>query len=157
MSEAETIRGLEAKFGGRWQRTGIDAHGRPMFARVKPGNPENTVRVEPAKARARIRQDKGPNQLELEAERVLLAGAFGDVSHLRAQALRFKLANGVTYTPDLTGWVGTHLHAWEVKGPQKIWDDAVVKIKVAAAVWKDVSWWMIWKEDGRWLRQRIGS
>jgi hypothetical protein len=44
--------------------------------------------------------------------------------------------------------------AWEVKGPRS-WDDALVKIKVAATAYPEVKWLLVWKHNGRWEHQEV--
>ncbi len=80
----------------------------------------------------------------------------------RAHSLTFKLANGVTYCPDVfvSEWpvIGECAKptAWEVKG-KKAWDDAIVKLKVAAHEWPEIRWVLVWKDsrDGGWREQTI--
>jgi len=78
----------------------------------------------------------------------------------RAQAVRFRLCNGVHYTPDvfIPNWPWdlqiAMPTAFEVKGP-KAWDDAIVKIKMAAHEWPDIRWILAWKENGQWKTQVI--
>lgn len=107
----------------------------------------------------RIRQQSKPplNKLELEWLGHL---KLSPTLRVRIQALTFKLANGVKYTPD---FVTTHLDmerrcsvitGWEVKG-KHAWDDAIVKIKIAAHEWPEITWKMVWKENGNWKQQTI--
>lgn len=106
----------------------------------------------------RIRQSKKPllNKLETEFFEYLNGTT---TARIYPQAVTFRLANGVRYTPDLFSF-GCHWYgeikpvAWEVKGP---WftDDAKVKIKLFAAAYLDIVVLLCSKEDGRWYMQRV--
>lgn len=104
----------------------------------------------------RVRQATKPkcNKLELEWGAHLRA-VYGPGVRWRDHAKTYLLANGVRYTPD---WVGTSKGqeiAWEVKG-SRAWDDAMVKIKVAAHEWPEVQWWLCWtNQGGQWQTQRV--
>lgn len=110
----------------------------------------------------RIRQDSKPLMNKLEQEWFnILSVQFPNYPRPRAQAVTFKLANGVRYTPDVfaTSWPGFNggpswPAAWEVKG-KHAWDDSLVKLKVAAHEWPDVQWMLCWKVDGEWKQQEI--
>lgn len=122
-------------------------------------DPKSSEVLNPAPSKARrVKQRTKPKSNDLELE-------FG--AHLRRlhensslgiweQALTFLLANSVRYTPD---WVmlcaETGLHCYEVKG-KRMWDDAAVKIKVAASVYPNVHWMIVWKDDnGTWKTQAL--
>lgn len=104
----------------------------------------------------RIRQSSKPllNKLETEAlEYLRRVAAFPEL--LVPRALTFRLANGCKYEPDIVALPrNCSLTCFEVKGPWMT-DDSVVKIKMAATVYKTVVWVMIWKEDGHWLQQQV--
>lgn len=78
------------------------------------------------------------------------------------QAITFRLANGLRYTPDNVVFGGfTHrFSAYEVKGKRRkdsrwFTDDSKVKIKVAARVFPWVRWAVVWKENGQWQEQVV--
>jgi hypothetical protein len=110
----------------------------------------------------RIRQDTKPLMNKLEAEWFAIINAqFPNYPRPRAQAVTIRLANGVRYTPDFfaTDWpvpMGpSKTTAWEVKGKQA-WDDAIVKLKVAASTWPEIAFVLVWKESGgEWKQQRV--
>ena len=98
------------------------------------------------------------NTNKLEAEALALVRSMG--GEVRAHALRLELANGVQYTPDIIEVIGPagdvpgRLRIWEVKGKQ-VWDDAIVKLKVAKRYWPMFSFLLLWKERGEWQSQEI--
>ena len=111
----------------------------------------------PSPSKKRIRQQSKPLMNKLEQEAFFKINSEHPDWTIRHHCLTFTLANGVRYTPDICGIdPNGRVHCWEVKGP-KIWDDAVVKIKVAASHWNEISWTLIWKEGGRWSGQPILS
>lgn len=107
----------------------------------------------------RIKQKtKGPNLLEQSAMEYLSEqnGLSRLGLTLRHHALTLLLANGVRYIPDVTGFSPKHdkLHAWEIKG-KHAWDDAIVKLKVAAHEWPNIQFYLMWKDDCVWQTQHI--
>lgn len=120
--------------------------------------PYSQQKLNPPKKK-RIRQNtKGPNKLEREAleylrymDRLARTGF-----RFRTHALTLLLANGCRYTVDITAFGGKRgeIHAWEVKGKHS-WDDAIVKLKVAAHEWPSISFYLMWKENGQWQTQHV--
>lgn len=110
--------------------------------------------------RRRVKQKTKPLLNKLESEWLtILKECRGDnnFAEVRSQAIRFQLCNGVTFTPDLFSfaWIRGEPHAWEVKG-KHAWDDAIVKIKMAAQEWPEIKWILVWKsDDGLWREQEI--
>lgn len=104
----------------------------------------------------RVRQSSKPKLNRLESEFYERIKRELPGLEIRNHSLTFKLANGVNYTPDFT--CASHppakMTAWEVKGKHS-WDDAIVKIKVAAHEWPEVRWILAWKQDGKWQEQVI--
>lgn len=102
--------------------------------------------------RLRQSQKRLLNKLETEfGARLCVAFPYAT---FRAQAKTYRLANGVRYSPDFTAILDGVEHAWEVKG-KHAWDDALVKLKVAAAAWPEIVFVLAWKENGEWREQRI--
>jgi len=109
----------------------------------------------------RIRQDTKPLMNKLETEWFnILSCQFPNFPRPRPQSKRYQLCNGVNYTPDFTAssWPDENgparETAWEVKG-KHAWDDAIVKIKMAAHEWPEVCWLFCWKKDGKWNVQKV--
>jgi len=112
----------------------------------------------------RIRQSSKPVMNKLEQEYFdILSAQYPNYPRPRAQAVRFKLCNGVTFTPDIfcASWPSEFgpvspatPTAFEVKG-KHAWDDAIVKIKMAAHEWLEIRWVLAWKESGEWKTQLI--
>lgn len=106
----------------------------------------------------RIRQDAKPlmNKLEQRFFNCLKA-RLCDEPTLRAQAKRYKIANGAWYKPDITANVNGFETAWECKGPKQMKNmaRAMLVIKVAAAQWPDVRWNLVWEENGQWKTQEV--
>lgn len=122
------------------------ARGSVRVPEVRPLKPKET----------RIRQSTQPKLNKTEQRGIAFLRAKFPEIHFRIHAKTYQLANGVKYTPEATAIVNGVETAWEVKGP-KIWDDATVKIKVAANQFPEIEWYMIWEEKSRgsWLTQRI--
>ena len=114
----------------------------------------------------RLRQDHGPKMNKLESEWfAVIKGQYPNYPPVRSHAKTYVLANGVRYTPDFSAscWPDVDGEVtlgparetcWEVKGPHS-WDDALVKIKVAAHEWPEVHWIFVWKINGRWCQQHV--
>jgi hypothetical protein len=132
----------------------------PNHPRVRGVIQGRTEAVSPSPPKAkRIRQDSKPLLNKLEQEFFDYLTAEYDVENLRAQAITYRIGNGVRFTPDLTGHIWNppaepHFTAWEVKG-KHAWDDALVKLKVAAGLYPEIDWILVWKENGEWKEQRV--
>jgi len=118
----------------------------------------------PCKPSKRIRQSGKPlmNKLELEWF-TIVSTLFPNYPRPRAQAKRYRLANGAWYKPDVTAtsWPQTDgpatETAWECKGPRKMKNMArgMLAIKFAAAAWPEVAFFLVWKDAGCWQQQRV--
>lgn len=107
------------------------------------------------KPRKRLRQSSKPLMNKLEQERYDLLKTDSLVANLRAQSLTFRLANGLRFTPDLTyDLIDGSRYVDEVKG-KHTWDDSLAKLKMAASVYPEWRWRLVWKEDGQWETQEI--
>lgn len=130
------------------------ANGNKCMAQLKQVCPKPGEQPVPVKSK-RIRQNtKGPNKLEREAMEYLKPKA--PWMKYSFHSIRFVLGNGVTYTPDIIAFneKTRAMNAIEVKG-KKMWDDAVVKLKIAARVWPNIDWGIVWKEKGVWNMQKV--
>jgi hypothetical protein len=111
---------------------------------------------DPKTPRKRLRQRSTPKLNKLEQEAFLMVNQQHTDMTIRHHSVTFDLANGVRYTPDIVGIRKWAMICWEIKGPHS-WDDAIVKLKVAASVWPDIKWILLWKENGQWHEQVILS
>lgn len=76
---------------------------------------------------------------------------------VRPQDKSYRLANGVNYRPDFSAIVAGRETCWEVKAPRRArWaDKGHMTVKVAAAVWPEVRWIFVDRDDGNWRTQEI--
>ena len=100
----------------------------------------------------RIRQNPKPlmNKLETEFLETQLKTMYS--TPISIQAITFRLANGLRYTPDFVSL--SDLKAWEVKGAW-VDGDSFPKLKMAAAVYPEIVWLLVWKKNGVWRGQRV--
>jgi hypothetical protein len=102
----------------------------------------------------RIRQDVKPLMNRLEQQWFdAIPERFTSV---RAQSKRFKLGNGIWFKPDVTGidsMTGRET-AWEVKGPHAF-RGGFENLKVAAGLYPEIEWILVWKEQGAWKAQVV--
>lgn len=107
----------------------------------------------PLKTSKRLKQSQRPlmNRLETEFYGVLKSRSYVNI---RPQAKTYRIANGLRYTPDFTAIVQGCEVAWEVKG-KWVDGDSFPKLKMAAAAWPEINWWLAWKDSGQWKEQRI--
>lgn len=109
--------------------------------------------LEPAK---RLRQSAAKlNKTESAFGEWLLASAPTDAL-IHSQSITLKLANGCRYTPDFVVMAGRPV-AYEVKGFMR--EDAAVKIKVAAAAYPWIQFFLVWRKGraSAWQFQEILS
>jgi hypothetical protein len=130
-------------------------------ASVRPGMP--IAASEAPRPLRRIQQAINPKLNKLEqAALAYLKVDFGTAYDFRPHAIRMQLANGCNYTPDIIGQPispynpDSRLRAWEVKG-KYVWDDSIVKLKVAAHEWPSIKFTLIWREGkfGAWQQQEV--
>ena len=104
----------------------------------------------------RLRQSTKPllNKLEQEWFDILKASHWMD--NLRAQARRYRLGNGIWYKPDMTGndTRNGRETAYEVKGAHAF-RGGFENLKVAAGLWPEVKWILVWKQNGEWQQQEV--
>ena len=113
------------------------------------------------KAGRRLRQDTKPMLNKLETRALDYLRAIHPSLRWKTQALRFMLANGLWYKPDLIAFLyGDPEHwmvAYEVKGPHSF-RGGFENLKMAASRYPDIAWFLIWEESprsNRWLTQEI--
>ena len=131
----------------------------PVYADVK----SQTIKIAPTKPAKRIRQDAKPlmNGIESAWFGKLASGNFEGkvVSNLRAQAFRFRLANGTWYKPDVTCLLDGAQNCFECKGPKQMRSMArsMLVLKVAASQYPEIRWTLVWREKGtgNWLQQHV--
>lgn len=106
-----------------------------------------------------IRQSRRePNKTErrFEVERLRMWHRIGWVVKYDYEAVTLKIANGCRYTPDW--WAITNegrTQFYEIKARKMIWDDAIVKLKVAAAQYTAYEFWLCaWDKNG-WTVERV--
>lgn len=106
------------------------------------------------KPKKRIRQSSKPllNNLEAEfaAHHYLLTR-----QNLIPQSIRFRLGNGIWYKPDFVSFCPTMgVTAFEIKGPHAH-RGGFENLKVAAGLYKDITWRLCWKDQGEWMAQLV--
>lgn len=117
-----------------------------LFAKLDPETKAVLdVAVEEAPAK-RIRQRSKPRLNQTERDALAWLKARLPAIQFEAHALTLELANGCLYSPDIVGKGPTDepLRVYEVKG-KMAWDDAIVKLKVAARAWPMFRFWLIWR------------
>lgn len=72
----------------------------------------------------------------------------------RPQAMKFRLGNGIAYKPDFVDLTVRPVTCWEVKGPHAF-RGGFENLKVAASLYQDVRWILVWRESGRWQQQEV--
>lgn len=117
--------------------------------------------IEPCKipfmaANRRIRQSSKPLLNDLESEFMTrIQDEYPDYI-FHAQAIRFKLGNGIWYKPDFVGFFDRFpaIRSWEVKGPFAH-RGGFENLKVAAHQYPEIKWTLVWKQDGTWKEQTV--
>lgn len=125
---------------------------------VGPESGSNSNARVAAKQSKRIRQSSKPLLNKLEQEWYdTLRGKFPDVT-IWKQALKWRIGNGIVYTPDFVAFLYHDHHdgltCWEVKGPHAF-RGGFENLKVAASLYPEVRWVLVWKEAGVWREQEV--
>ena len=129
--------------------------GQEQFAPAKKGQPvvkqnlttattNEAAKMGMVQTGMRVRQQQGRKETKIERDWYAYLRAIYPFSNFHKQALKFQLANGVTYTPDiacmairLTNYGELQMTCWEVKGSWAT-DDAKVKIKMAPTIFPEI-------------------
>lgn len=121
-------------------------------ARGPSGPVAASVTVRPAQ---RIRQSSKPllNKLETEWYHILKSSYSPDVP-VFSQAIRFRLGNGIWYKPDFMVFGNSKFYGYEVKGPHAF-RGGFENLKVCANLYREIKWYLVWKEDGEWKEQEV--
>ena len=72
----------------------------------------------------------------------------GEIEGWRYEAIKFKLADNTFYNPDFVVTYPGHIEIHETKGFRR--EDAMVKIKVAAALYHEFRFLLIEWKDKQW-------
>ena len=106
-----------------------------------------------------IRQDKPVKEGQWEKEWRERIEESGEFTHVKAQSLRFRLASGAWFKPDISAMrcADNVIHCWDVKGGSKMKGTAKgrLAIKVAASLYPEFTWALCWKERGEWKIQKV--
>ena len=102
----------------------------------------------------RIRQSKKPLMNKLETEFFNHLSSLYPNWAIHAQAMTFRLANGLRYTPDFVCISCLPMVAYEVKG-KWVDGDSFPKLKMAASVYPEIEWILAWKVNGQWKDQKV--
>lgn len=107
-------------------------------------------------AASMIRQSSKPLMNKLETEFLVQLRGFGWKTIL-CQSVKLRLGNGVWYCPDFITFGNPDdvpLVVWEVKG-EHVWEDSIVKLKVAAGQYPFAEWRLAHKSRGLWEYQIV--
>lgn len=81
----------------------------------------------------------------------------GEIRDIRYEALQVTLAPHTTLRPDfLLDMPDRTVEIHEVKG-ERVWEDAWVKLKIAAVLWPWFRWYLVRRKKGEWIIKRVPS
>lgn len=100
----------------------------------------------------RIRQSSKPVLNKLEQEFLDWLERVEPGHGYIPQSVRFKLANGLWYKPDVVSF--DLITCWEVKGPYA-YRGGFENLKMAAHQYPIIIWKLVWKENGQWKEQIV--
>jgi hypothetical protein len=125
---------------------------KPKFLPSIKGEPEQ-IKL-PEKKPTRLRQNSKPlmNKLETDFFNYLVGVKHFTHTQIHAQAVTFKIANGLRYTPDF--FILGIDTAYEVKG-KWVDGDSFPKLKMAASVFPEISWFLVWKDGNKAWQEQI--
>ena len=146
--EALRLKGWKEIAGGKFER---------VKASSEPSNGQSGSNRQPeakAVASRRVRQSSKPlmNGLETRFYQKLLKSH--DPKTIHCQAIKLRLANGLTFLPDFIVFSKDGVLAWETKG-KWIDGDSIPKLKMAASVYRSIHFVLAWEQDGLWVEQTV--
>lgn len=122
--------------------------------------------IVPMKQGKRIRQDSSPllNKLEEEFKETMTPSWMAGRCHIKEQAIRLRLGNGIWYKPDFVefapDWTPPPFHmrvtAYEIKGPH-VFRGGMENLKVAATTFPEWVFKLCWLDPdcGEWIMQTV--
>lgn len=122
------------------------------FPETLTGPPEQYAKG----SKKRIRQSAKPLLNRLEEE-YLSELSKGSSRPAYAQAIRFRLGNGIWYKPDFVIFnYANRTLAYEIKGPHAF-RGGFENLKVAASLYPAVKFILVWKDNatGKWIEQEV--
>lgn len=126
--------------------------------RAKAGGvtaPKAKAKAQKPSAKIIKQDDRQPNWTEKRYISEIVCVTEG-VESWDYEAISLKLGNGVRYTPDwLVIFANGRMELHEVKGGGPIQDDAIVKLKVAAARYRGFRFVLARYIDQRWFIQEV--
>lgn len=134
-----------------WRKQPDGSWRRPPGIKGSIGPPTLSPPEAPKKRKAR-RMPKAPTALnELENKFYAWLSERYEVSKIRVQAITLRLAVDTTYTPDFYATRGNVVTGsfYEVKG-EHMWEDAWVKLKIAASMYPEFSFYFCELIEGEW-------
>ena len=152
---------------GHYELRQLPPHKNPLVETARPQG-KTLCEVFAAEGK-RIRQGAKPLLNKLETEFYESLKHYHPGATIWKQALRWKLGNGIWYKPDFVAFTAFYpegypktmppvkqikLTAWEVKGPHAF-RGGFENLKVAASLYPEVRWVLVWKEDGAWKQQEV--
>jgi hypothetical protein len=102
----------------------------------------------------RLRQSSKPTMNKIESDYYQLLLRAWPKCEIKIQAMKLKLANGLTYCPDFIVFGYEKLVAIETKGAW-IDGDSIPKLKMAAATWPKIEFRLVWREGNIWKEQIV--
>lgn len=102
-----------------------------------------------------LRQKSGPKLNKLETMFLEVLQNRNPEAKIHCQSVTLVLGNGVRYTPDFVAKIDGTMNAWETKGFMR--DDAAVKIKVAAGMFPEITFWLVTRDrkEQAWRIERV--
>lgn len=138
-----------------WQQEIWDA------AQAKKGLAQQS---EPRRSQVIRQSGRRPNKTEIRFELDYLKPWLlaRDILSYEYEAITLKIANGCRFTPDwyVVDWIEPDGFAkvifYEIKARNMIWDDAIVKLKVAASKYPQFEFWLCaWEAKTGWQIQGV--
>jgi hypothetical protein len=137
--------------------------GEPLSAPERPQPVSEAFSIPRKGDRASVipwKPEDGLNQTERRYLEKLRAehAAMMETITIRIQAYRLELAPKCTYTPDFSVYYSTtnHIRFLEVKGAF-IRDDALVKLKTAARLYPEHTFYLCQWKNSQWTETRMGQ
>jgi hypothetical protein len=119
------------------------------------------VRAVEVEAKPRLRQRRTPKLNKLELAWLDVLQRQHPTDRIHSQSITLQLGNGVRYTPDfvvvMPGLATEGITAYETKG-RHMWDDAAVKLKVAAALYPWIKFVLVSRNEvGAWRVEEVAA
>ena len=127
---------------------------------TEPGTIAPETMVRPVKSSAYPSISRGPKLNKLERDWLAVLKTRWLERGIFVQSIKLRLADGVWYIPDFVvfdfnQYEECAIRAYETKGPHRFREKGILKAKMAAETFKQITFYLVTRKDGQWKEEQL--